>query len=176
MRLIAHRGNLAGPKPSLENNPTYLREAEARGFEVEVDLWYVDGTFYYGHDAPNRDWPAAVADLQSDRRWCHAKSIDTIEALLRIDAWMINSFFHSDDDATITTKGFLWTLPGRQLTKRSICVMPEHNHAWANDCLPIMGSLWDGLIAPIVATGCAGICTDYPLWCRSYLSSKAIQS
>jgi hypothetical protein len=39
MILIAHRGNLDGPNPSMENHPDYIDAAINAGFHVEVDLW-----------------------------------------------------------------------------------------------------------------------------------------
>ena len=40
MKLIAHRGNVSGPKPSQENNPEYIDEALFAGFDAEIDLRY----------------------------------------------------------------------------------------------------------------------------------------
>jgi hypothetical protein len=37
--LYAHRGNLFGPKPELENTPDYIDQAIKFGFKVEVDVW-----------------------------------------------------------------------------------------------------------------------------------------
>ena len=34
MKLIAHRGNISGPKPSQENNPEYIDEALFAGFDA----------------------------------------------------------------------------------------------------------------------------------------------
>ena len=30
-----------------------------------------------------------------------------------------------EDDVTITSKGYLWTFPGKKIFKKSICVLPE---------------------------------------------------
>jgi glycerophosphoryl diester phosphodiesterase len=52
--LYAHRGNLFGPKPELENTPDYIDEAIKFGFKVEVDVWLKeDGNLYLGHDKPD---------------------------------------------------------------------------------------------------------------------------
>ena len=37
----------------------------------------------------------------------------------------INYFYHQTDDVTITSSGFFWTYPGKELTQNSIAVMPE---------------------------------------------------
>jgi hypothetical protein len=52
MILIAHRGNITGPIPSLENEPSYLSDAINEGFDVEIDLWFVNNQLYLGHDNP----------------------------------------------------------------------------------------------------------------------------
>ena len=47
---VAHRGNTGG-KTEHENRPVYLSNA-ARDHFVEVDVWYVDGKIFLGHDEP----------------------------------------------------------------------------------------------------------------------------
>jgi hypothetical protein len=46
MIYISHRGNIDGKKPHLENNPTYIDEAIDLGYDVEIDLWFIDGRVY----------------------------------------------------------------------------------------------------------------------------------
>ena len=43
MKLISHRGNLEGPNPERENHPDYIYEAIQAGYDVEIDIWFVDG-------------------------------------------------------------------------------------------------------------------------------------
>ena len=47
MILISHRGNLNGPNEDRENSPYYIMEAIDDGYDVEVDLWWVDGKVYW---------------------------------------------------------------------------------------------------------------------------------
>ena len=120
MLLIAHRGNLRGPVPGRENHPLYLEAALGAGFHVEADVWYVDGRFRLGHDQP--DYWTKPDFLLQEGVWCHAKDICALEALVEIGA---HCFWHQTDDVTLTSRGYLWTYPGKPLTPRSICVMPE---------------------------------------------------
>ena len=53
----------------------------------------------------------------------------------------INCFWHQNDDITLTSKGYIWTYPGKQPIQSSIAVMPE----LYNDNL----------------TNCIGICSDH---------------
>jgi len=52
MILISHRGNINGKFESYENEPTYIDLALSKGYDVEIDVWYVDGLLYLGHDKP----------------------------------------------------------------------------------------------------------------------------
>ena len=50
MLLISHRGNINGKFESYENEPNYIDKALSLGYDVEVDVWFVDDNFYLGHD------------------------------------------------------------------------------------------------------------------------------
>ena len=43
MILISHRGNIDGRIPEKENHPNYIDAAIKAGYDVEVDLWEIDG-------------------------------------------------------------------------------------------------------------------------------------
>ena len=45
MRWISHRGNLKG-KTDKENHPDQVNYCLEHGFDVEVDVWYIDEEFY----------------------------------------------------------------------------------------------------------------------------------
>ena len=51
MKIISHRGNLHGKEVDNENNPEYIKKA-LRKFEVEVDVWFIDDSWFLGHDRP----------------------------------------------------------------------------------------------------------------------------
>ena len=52
MILISHRGNINGKNESLENSKSYIKRALDLGYDVEVDVWFNNKTFYLGHDEP----------------------------------------------------------------------------------------------------------------------------
>ena len=120
MILIAHRGNLNG-KTNRENQPEYIQEALVQDFDVEIDVWYIEDEFWLGHDIPQ--YKIEENFLENPRLWCHAKSIDTPYKMTSNS--LIHCFWHQEDDVTLTSRGYLWTYPGKQLTKKSICVLPE---------------------------------------------------
>jgi len=121
MKLISHRGNLNGRIPERENSPDYIKEALELGYDVEIDVWFIDDVYYLGHDEPQ--YIINVEFLKNEKFWCHAKDIQTLYQMLLEEN--IHCFFHQEDDITLTSKNILWTFPGKELTTSSICVMPE---------------------------------------------------
>tara|TARA_R110000796_G_scaffold179586_1_gene296141 strand:- start:919 stop:1359 length:441 start_codon:yes stop_codon:yes gene_type:complete len=134
---IAHRGNINGPNPDQENKPDYIDEAIIKGYSVEVDVWLIEGNFFLGHDMPSHS--TTIHFLNNDKLWCHCKNIDALRKLLEEN---IRCFFHNNDEATLTSDGYIWTYPGKHLTEKSICVMPEKDN-------------WN------IPKGVAGVCSDF---------------
>jgi hypothetical protein len=123
MILISHRGNINGKNPDKENDPMYITKALQSGYDVEIDVWYENGEWFLGHDKPT--YRIGMDYLKDDRIWCHAKNIEALNRMLKED---IHCFWHQEDDVTLTSKGYMWTYPGKQLTNQSICVLPEKNN------------------------------------------------
>ena len=136
MIMIAHRGNINGPEAvDVENTLSHITAALAEGFDVEVDIWYVDRKWWSGHDSPM--WPFPQYLLHDNRVWCHAKNIDALYHLLRTG---VHCFFHDQDDVALTSRGYLWTYPGKQTTDKSIVVITDDSRPPEN---------------------CYGACSDY---------------
>lgn len=136
MILISHRGNVNGRLPQYENGQTYCQETIDKGYHVEIDVYWYDGIFWTGHDRPQ--YRVDIDFLQKEEVWCHAKDIEALFQLQKIDT---HCFFHQNDNVTLTSKGYLWTLPTHILTENSICVLPE--------------------LQKIDINNCAGICSDF---------------
>jgi hypothetical protein len=133
MILISHRGNTNGPQESHENEPNYIDLAISKGFDVEIDVWFIDGLLYLGHDEPqycvNFRW---FMDRIS-RIWVHCKNI---EAAIYFGecGYDINYFWHENDTITLTSQKYIWAYPGNQPIKNSIAVMPEINQESVDSC------------------------------------------
>lgn len=140
MFYIAHRGLFEGPDPSKENHPDQIQEALHLGFHCEVDVRYITGKWMLGHDEPQYEVPLTF--LQNPLLWVHCKNVLALEHCPNI-----NKFWHDTDDYTLTHSGYIWAYPGKALTSKSICVMPE----WK---LP-PGDIPEG--------NYAGVCSDYIL-------------
>ena len=50
MILISHRGNINEVNLERENTQSYIQEAIDLGYDVEIDIRYIDGKFWLGHD------------------------------------------------------------------------------------------------------------------------------
>lgn len=133
MQIISHRGNLHGPNKDRENSPDYISEAMRLGYDVEVDVWVIDGNWFLGHDGPM--YPISQTFLINNMLWCHAKNVEALDNLLKLG---IHCFWHQTDSYTITSRGMIWAYPGVPTTGISV----------------IHGK-------DVVITTQSGICTDY---------------
>lgn len=123
MKLISHRGNISGKNNKMENTTPYIIGAITMGFDVEIDIRVVNDKIYLGHDAADYEIELKLLMELKDHLWVHCKNILAL-SVLRKD---FNCFFHDKDDVTLTSHGYLWTYPGKQLENNSICVLPEIN-------------------------------------------------
>ena len=149
MKLIAHRGNTDGKNEDKENHPDYILEAINKGYDVEVDVWSVDGNIVLGHDEPQYDLGPPLSEMwfnflvpQSNKLWLHCKNLEALGELFKYRD--LNVFWHDTDAVVLTSENFIWTFPNRLLLPNSVCVLPE---------LGVNGNL----------DKCYGLCSDSPL-------------
>jgi hypothetical protein len=152
MKLIAHRGLINGPDEKIENRPDQVESTIGQGFDCEVDLWFKDSRFYLGHD--NTQYPIDKSFLIDHKRylWIHVKNLPALYWLSTTNTFF-NYFWHQTDDYVITSQGYIWAYPGKDLTDRSVMVMPE----WS-----------DPNLEKIQNISCYGICSDYVLKIKSF--------
>lgn len=118
---ISHRGNTNGPYPELENKPEYLLQAISNGFDVEVDVWVIDKIMYFGHDKPIYIIDPTIFYKIVNNAWFHCKNIEALKHF--IDMHPTRRFFwHETDDFTLTSNGYIWTYPGKDITDKTIIV------------------------------------------------------
>ena len=133
--LISHRGNTSG-KSLLENSPDYIDNALEKGFDVEIDIRYIDNKLLLGHDKGQYPISLDWLNERKNKLWVHCKDKYSIE-YLNSKSSEIHFFFHEDDDLTITSKGFLWVFPGMQPVQNSIAVMPELYNDNIKQCIGV---------------------------------------
>lgn len=138
MILISHRGNTNGRLEFWENEPTYIDKAISEGYDVEIDMWWIDGKVFLGHDKPQYEVTDRWLENRINSLWIHCKNTDLLNW---IRSTSLHYFWHESDTATLTSKNYIWAYPGKQPIVGSIAVMPElHN---------------DDVVR------CVGICSDY---------------
>lgn len=126
---ISHRGNTSGPNKERENSPSYISEALQK-YDVEIDVWFIDGEFFLGHDKPT--YPIHISFLRNPKLWCHAKNLQALTRMLKNSS--IHCFWHQSDDLALTSQNYLWTYPGKELAKtNAIAVLPEIAKGWDID-------------------------------------------
>lgn len=125
----------------MENKPEYIDDAISNGYDVEIDIRYIDGELYLGHDYPCTKISEMFIRDRAKNLWIHCKNIESLRLLCKD----YQVFSHDVDEAVLTSNGFLWTYPGKKLTDMSICVLPEKaTTSYNNDQL----------------RSCYGICSD----------------
>jgi hypothetical protein len=115
---ISHRGNLNGCDPDRENSKEYIDEAIAAGYDVEIDVRYIGGELWLGHD--QGDYKVGLEWLleRSNRLWIHTKNVEALQYLLNYKD--LRLFYHEREDQTIISDGHIWTHNLQELTTKSI--------------------------------------------------------
>jgi hypothetical protein len=143
---IAHRGNVFGSVPYLENSPYYIDEAIRAGFDVEVDIRatnFASPLFYLGHDAEEHLVSLEWLALRRHKLWFHCKNEEAYATLPTC-----RRFIHSvTPSAKIAESILVWHHANNLNYKvNSVAVMPEF-HKFRE-------------VGRINET-CMGVCSDY---------------
>lgn len=168
MKIIAHRGNLNGPNHDTENTIDAISKALDLGFDVEVDVWYLAGKYWLGHDKPERSFDIEILDMWSKRGdiYVHCKNIWAAQFFLDDYGYKFRSvfpFMHDKDPAVFLHNETIWVHPNAihsiddTLSKKCIAVMPELKTTKYQIHLDLSLENW------------YGICTDYPIDVRNDL-------
>ena len=115
MFLISHRGNTNSIQQKQENNPFFLDKLLKIGYNVEIDVWLINNELFLGHDNP--EYLIDLKYLKNELFWCHAKNLEALQFMIKN---RIHCFWHQEDDFTLTSKGYIWTYPGKPVCERSI--------------------------------------------------------
>tara|TARA_R110000824_G_scaffold324794_1_gene511729 strand:- start:4194 stop:4634 length:441 start_codon:yes stop_codon:yes gene_type:complete len=143
MIIISHRGNISGPELSKENHPEYIDKAITLGFDVEVDVWWDQGT-YLGHDGPeykiSKEW---LLD-RKDHLWIHCKNLEGAYHLAK----EFKCFCSDIDPYCFMSQGHIWV--------NDVTVRPPQNCV-----VPLLGL--EDIHNYQFKDAAFAICTDYPL-------------
>jgi hypothetical protein len=148
MKIISHRGNLNGPNKQTENTIESIKLAINLGFDVEIDVWYINNILYLGHDSDLLTTDHNLQDFllkNAFKLWIHCKNIESLVHLLNFKE--LNLFGHSDDEYVLTSKHNIFCKPGVPTNEKSIIVMPEMSPIYSEESF----------------NNCYGVLTDYPM-------------
>ena len=121
MIVISHRGYVDGADSKLENNPIQIKKLLNLNIDVEIDVYYIQGEYFLGHDRPK--YKVDISFLKQKGLWCHAKSFESLHAMLEND---IHCFWHQSDDFTLTSRGIIWAYPGTTTSGgNTVLLFPE---------------------------------------------------
>lgn len=134
VKFIAHRGKWLGNHHTFpENSPELIDNAIAMNFDVEVDVWHLDGRLWLGHNGPENPITYKWLCTRYKYLWVHAKNQYAFQYLY--EQWMrLNVFFHETDGMVLTTRGAIWHYPTEFTSNwnyNSVVVMPE----WYNNVI-----------------------------------------
>jgi len=119
MKLISHRGNINGPFPLYENRPEYIDEAMRMGYDVEIDVWRIDGNLFLGHDSPT--YQINEKFIFRSGLLCHAKNADSFNYMLKNKN--THCFWHQEDTYTLTSFGIPVVYPNKEPIENSIVMI-----------------------------------------------------
>ena len=138
MKLIAHKGNINGPNPAIENNPEQIDVCITAGYDVEIDLWWdaEERKLWLGHSERQYEitwwWLAG----RSNHLWIHCKDFPTLHEFTTNTSGY-NYFWHQGDDYTLTSKNYIWSSPGKPYTNNTVRVIEEAEDVKEYDCYGI---------------------------------------
>jgi len=122
MKIISHRGNIKGLNPRRENSPSYIDCAIQLGYDVEIDIRFLDDILWLGHDEPQYKVEINWLLSRKEKIWVHCKNLEACSFLSRHKN-DINYFSHSHDPVVLVSNGMTW-VHDLSLKLDENCVIP----------------------------------------------------
>ena len=134
--------------------PSYVIEAIEAGFDCEIDLRMdTKNRLFLGHDENQYRIEPDFLLKYSKQLWIHCKDRESLNLMVTHEKYRgaVNYFFHINDDYTITSKGYVWAYPNKQMTDQNcvIVVLDE-------DIIDVIAEK-----DPFAGAKPFGICTDW---------------
>lgn len=122
MKIISHRANISGIDIERENNPKYIDQCIAMGFNVEIDLRMISNKLYLGHDVAQYEINSEWLIARKDFLLVHIKELEALYFILeqKLD---IVYFCHTNDDFTSISNGMIWC-HNLNLKMNNKCIIP----------------------------------------------------
>jgi len=118
MKLISHRGNISAVIPERENSQMYIQEAIDAGYDVEIDVRYINGILYLGHDQPEYAIELSWLIERKHSLWIHTKNYAALSFLIELN---LRVFFHQKEEHTIINHcNMIWSHNLMEADSRSV--------------------------------------------------------
>ena len=143
MKYISHRGNISRKNSKEQNAIPYITMALNFGYDVQIDIWWIQDKIFLGHDTPSIEVDYGFISDNKQKLWVHCKNIEALHYFITKSD--IRCFFHNNDDAVLTSNGFIWTYPGKTLTEISIAVLPQMSKYDSHDLLQVYAICSDNI-------------------------------
>jgi hypothetical protein len=157
MKLISHRGNIKEPTPNRENSPSYIDIALSSGYDVEIDIRFINNKFYLGHDNPEYQVSELWLEKRKTNLWIHCKDLDSATQL----SHNVNNFMYfcrTSDPYVLTSNGFIWVHDlNLNISNKTI--------------IPLLGLNDINMFKNKIPYA---VCTDYITYCEYNLNSKGL--
>ena len=149
MKIISHRGNIRGSIPEKENKPSYIDSALDNGYDVEIDIRYINNELWLGHDEPQYKIEHSWLEERKKHIWIHCKNYAASS-----ECRFYNSFCHDSDSFVYTSNRMIWLHPDHisQCNINNITIIP------LADKLTLESFIHTNIVGNLY-----GICTDYPI-------------
>jgi hypothetical protein len=143
--LIAHRGNINGKNPNLENTESYITDAVNSSYKVEIDVWVINKTLYLGHDDPIYKTSFEFLYENSTNLLVHCKNFNALEFFVNHPhSVKFRYFYHTFEECVLSSYGdIILHSHANKFPKNSIYMLPE-----------VLG------INEQYLKNCSGICSD----------------
>lgn len=160
MKIISHRGLISGLDKNRENNPKYIEECIKMGFDIEIDVWSIKDQLFLGHDNPQ--YPIELEWLNNrsnlfirNNLWIHCKNLEALDFFSGFDIYphIFNSFWHENDQFTLTSNQKIWQAHTKEVSNNSIIVDLNLENNYNS---PELKNVY-------------GVCTDYPVLLKERL-------
>jgi len=119
MILISHRGNIDSVNLDKENTKSYIQKAIDLGYDVEIDIRYINGKFWLGHANPIYGIEFNWLLKRKENLWIHCKDFVALSKLIKTD---LRIFYHLQEDYTIISDKHIWAHNLKNINDE--CIIP----------------------------------------------------
>ena len=136
MILISHRGNINSINFDKENTKSYIQKAIELGYDVEIDVRYINNKFWLGHDNADHKIELNWLLKRKEKLWIHCKNFEALSKLIETD---LRVFYHLHEDYTIISDNHIWAHNLKKINDKCIIPLIDKNDILKWTPVPVHG-------------------------------------